>query len=242
MKSALREESNAQSDLPEHSPEAAADAGQTTPPDVLTKPTRSDRQFTPLPEVIPLPVRIQILQFIQANLKLQIVGAAEFKRGFIANGIAVVDNKTQAGFLGFGGEKQAAQVRFKPDSVLLSKFEELINRYEAEYEEEILEGETEELLDYNQQLSALSTYTAQTQEHIEKLEEWFTKVPSMYQPELYTVEMNFEGELERIVRFIQSIEASSKWLFVRGLRIAITTDKKKKNMLIADLSMVAKVL
>ena len=244
LNASVSEKSNVKADPPATGARAVAKTDGISPsnPD-LTKPMPSDRQFTLLPEVIPLPVRLQLIQFIQHNLKLQIVGAAEFRKGFIADGITTVSDNVQRGFLGLGGKMQTVQVRFKADSILLSKFESLINRHEDEQDGEIREGETGEPLDYEGQLNALATYVVQTQKQIEKLQVAFAKVPSTYQPEIYIVDMNFKGEMDKVVKLIQSIEASSKWLFVRGLKISITTDRKdkEKRKLSADLSMIAKI-
>ena len=90
----------------------------------------SNSQFALLPEVIPLAMRIELLQFIQSNLNQQLAGAVEFRRGFLADQITAETDETKGGFLGIGNKKQTTAIKFKPNSVLLSKFETLINRYE----------------------------------------------------------------------------------------------------------------
>lgn len=206
--------------------------------DNAAKPTPSNRQFLPLPEVIALPVRIQLIQFIQHNLKLDMVGAAESKEGFVANEIAAAIDMAQGRFLGLGPKKQTVRVQLKPDSELRLKLWELVNRHENE--QSMLESEIEERLDFDEQLIALTAYVAEIQKQMEKLQGWFAKVPSTYQPEKYVVEMNFKGEMGKVVELIRLIEASSRWLFVRDLRISIAD--RKKTVLGADLSMIAKVL
>lgn len=206
--------------------------------DDATKPTPSDRQFLPLPEVVALPVRIQLIQFIQHNLKLEMAGAVESKEGFIANEVAAVIDKAKGGFLRLGAKKQTVRVQLKPDSVLRLKLWELVHRREDE--QNTLEGDIEEHIDFDEQLIALTAYVAEVQKHIEKLKGWFAKIPSTHQPKKYIVEMNLKGEMGKVVELIQLIEASSRWLFVRNLRISIAD--RKKTMLSADLSMIAKVL
>lgn len=226
--------------------ETAAPTNQVSPSvpshmtegDGLTKPMPPEQQFLPLPEVIPLPVRIQLIQFIQHNLKLEITGAAEFKEGFISNEIITAIDGAQGGFFGLGAKKQTVRVQLKPDSALRLKLWELVNRREDG--QNTLEGEIGERIDFDEQLIALTTYVAEVQKHMEKLQGWFTKIPSIYQPEKYIVEMNFKGEMGKVVELIKLIEASSRWLFVRNLRISITD--RKKTTLSADLSMIAKVL
>ena len=194
-----------------------------------------NRQFASLPEVIPLAMRIELLQFIQSNLKQQLAGAAEFRRGFLAAQIAAETDETKGGFLGIGAKKQTTAIKFKPNSVLLSRFEKLINRYDTDYADD-----TERALDYDQQLRALTRYVDQILEQEEKLHSWLATVPSTHQPETYIVDMRFSNRIERVVRLIYAIESSSKWLQVRDLQITIAD--KKEATISANLSMIARVL
>ena len=195
----------------------------------------ASRQFVLLPEVIPLTVRIELLQFIESNLKQQLAGAGPLKRGFLADQIGVETDEAKTGFLGISSQKQTTAIKFKPNSMLLSKFETLINRYEADYA-----GEPEKPLDYDQQIRALTEYVDQILEQEDKLHSWLTTVPSTHQPEAYIVDMRFSNNLERLVRLIYVIESSSKWLQVRDLQITIAD--KKATTISANLSMIAKVL
>lgn len=195
----------------------------------------ANRQFTSLPEVIPLTLRIKLLEFIQSNLKQQLAGAAEFRSGFLAAQIAAETDETKGGFLGIGAKKQTTAIKFKPNSVLLSQFEKLINRYDTDYAEDTKRG-----LDYDQQLRALTQYVDQILEREEKLHSWLATVPSTHQPETYIVDMRFSNRIERVVRLIYAIESSSKWLQVRDLQITIAD--KKEATISANLSMIARVL
>lgn len=132
-------------------------------------------------------------------------------------------------------KKQTTAIKFKPNSVLLSKFETLISRYEPGYEEG-----TETKLDYDQQIRALTEYIDQILEQEDQLHGWFAAVPSTHQPEAYIVDMRFSSNLERIVRLIYTIESSSKWLQVKDLQITIAD--KKETTISANLSMIARVL
>ena len=211
--------------------------------DTPSKPKRVqrkvDRQFAPVPGVIPLTLRIQLLQFIQSNLKRQLAGALEFKKEFFEAQIAVEATEASGGFLGIGAKKRTTTVKFKPNSVLLSRFEALINRYEEEQAYDA-EGEIEDTLDYDQQLHALARYVDQILGQEDKLQGWLAKVPSTHQPEAYIVDMRFNSKIERVVRLIHAIESSSKWLQVRDLKITIAD--KKETTISANLSMIAKVL
>ncbi len=202
--------------------------------------SEADRQVSPLLEVIPLILRIQLIQFIQFNLNQQIAGALEFREGFLKAQIDTETIKAQSGFFGIGTKKRTTRVKFKPNSVLLSKFETLINRYEDEQAYDMPNGKAKGMLDYDQQLRALTQYVDQTLEWQEQLQSWFEKVPSTYQPQVYTVDMNFNAEIGKIVRLIQSIESTVKWLQVRDLRISIAD--KNKTVIGANLSMLAEIL
>ena len=195
----------------------------------------ASRQFVSLPEVIPLTMRIELLQFIRSNLKQQLAGVLESREGFLEAQIVVETDQANGGFLGIGGKKQTTAIKFKPNSVLLSKFEKLINRYEMDYAED-----TEKTLDYDQQLRALTEYIDQILEQEDKLDGWLATVPSTHQPETYIVDMRFNNSIERIVQLIHAIESSSKWLQVRGLQVTIAD--KKETTISANLSMIARVL
>ena len=197
-------------------------------------PRKANHQFASLPKVIPLALRIELLQFIQSNLKQQLAGAVEFRRGFLAAQIAAETDEARGGFLGIGAKKQTTAIKFKPNSVLLSEFEKLINRYERDYGED-----TERALDYDQQLRALTQYVDQILEQEDKLHSWLATVPSTHQPETYIVDMRFSNRIERVVRLIYAIESSSKWLQVRDLQVTIAD--KKEATISANLSMIARV-
>ena len=218
-------------------PDSKADSVPTkdkpSPPKSLQPDAK--RQFVPLPEVIPLRLRIELLKFIQSNLKQQLAGSVEFRRGFLATQIAVETDEAQGGILGIGGKKQTTAVKFKPNSVLLSKFEKLVIRYETDYAED-----TESALDYDQQLRTFTEYVDQILEQEDKLHSWLVGVPSTHQPETYIVDMRFSNRIERVVRLIYAIESSSKWLQVRDLQITIAD--KKETTISANLSMIARVL
>ena len=217
--------------------EADANTAPTQDTQPTSKPLQQagNRQFVLLPEVIPLGVRIELLQFIQSNLKQQLGGATELRRGFLADQIAVEIDEASGGFLGIGSQKQTTAVKFSRNSTLLSKFETLINRYETDHADD-----TSASVDYDQQIRALTEYVDEILEQEDKLHSWLTTVPSTYQPEAYIVDMRFSNNLERIVRLIYAIESSSKWLQVRDLQITIAD--KKETTVSANLSMIARVL
>lgn len=213
-------------------------ASNTSKSDYAARSVPFNRQFIPLPEVIDLPVRIQLIQFIQHNLKLEMAGAAESNEEFVANEIASAMDVAQRKFFGFGSKRQTVRVQLRPDSELRLKLWELVKRHESE--QRMVEGVIEETVDFDKQLIALTAYVADIQQRIEELQGWFAEVPSTYQPEKYIVEMNFKGEMGKIVELMRLIESSSRWFFLRDLRISIAD--RKETVLSADLSMIAKVL
>ena len=183
----------------------------------------------------------QLIQFIQSNIKLQMERVADFKKGFIEDQIKVAETSSKGGFLGIGSKAVETQVSLKEGGLLLAKFEELINRYEDEMAYDSDE-ETEDALDYEQQLKALGKYIDRVVDQKKKLQRGVAKVPSTHKPEIYIVEMNFKGDMEKVVKLIQSIESSTKWLFVRNFRMAADQKNKNKPTLGMTLSMVAKIL
>ena len=218
---------------PESDIDSAPILDKPSPPKSVNQ--EANRQFVSLPEVIPLTLRIELLQFLQSNLKQQLAGSVDFRRGFLAAQIAAETNEAGGGFLGIGSTKQTTSIKFKPNSVLLSKFEKLIDRYETDYGED-----TEKALDYDQQLRALTEYVDEILEQENQLHTWLVGVPSTHQPEMYIVDMRFSNRIERVVRLIYAIESSSKWLRVRDLQITIAD--KKETTISTNLSMIARVL
>ena len=211
---------------------------QDTPSTAKPVQREGSRQFVSLPEVIPLTLRIELLQFIQANLKQQLAGVLESRKGFLEAQIVLETAEAGGGFLGIGGNRQTTAIKFKPNSALLSKFEMLINRYESR--EKYSAGEMEKPLDYDQQIRALTEYVDEILGQEDQLESWLATVPSTHQPETYIIDMRFSNNIERIVRLIHVIESSSKWLQVRDLQITIAD--KKETTISANLSMIARVL
>lgn len=218
---------------PESDIDSAPALDKPSPPKSVNQ--EANRQFVSLPEVIPLTLRIELLQFLQSNLKQQLAGSVDFRKGFLAAQIAAETDEASGGFLGIGSTKQTTSIKFKPNSVLLSKFEKLIDRYETDYGED-----TEKALDYDQQLRALTEYVDKILEQENQLHTWLVGVPSTHQPEMYIVDMRFSNRIERVVRLIYAIESSSKWLRVRDLQITIAD--KKETTISTNLSMIARVL
>ncbi len=200
-----------------------------------------NRPFSQLPEIIPPVLRMQLIEFIRTRIWLEIDGAAEFKQGFIADQIVRVNNESRRGFTGFKSRPSVVQVRFRTNSILLAKFEELDNQYD---EGQLYSpGEsTEHSRNYEGQIMALTEYVDGIEQQMEQLHSWFAKVNATHHPEIYIIEMKFKSDVDTVVRFIQSIEGFTKWLHIKNIKL--TNDKlgKSKSRLAVDLSMMAKIL
>ena len=214
-------------------------------PDTEDKLGNKDLSFAQLPAIIPMELRVQLIEFILPFIRLELNGAAEFKRGFIADQMSRVDETSSRRFLEFGSKEPAIRVGLKEDSALLAKFEDLIDRYEANQNGDSGES-THDILDYEEQIMALTEYVDRVELQIELLENRLTGVSLTFQPELYGVEMKFKSGIGTVVKLIELIESSTKWLYVRSLKIANDKTEKKEEeeraVLNVELSMMARVL
>ena len=201
--------------------------------------------FAQLPAIIPIELRVPLIEFILSFITLELNGATEFKRGIFSGQISRVDEGTSRKFLEFGQTGSSVQVRLREDSVLLAKFEDLIGRYEATQINDSGES-TDGILDYEEQIMVLTEYVDYTELQIKQLENWLAGVSLTYQPEFYGVEMKFKSGVGTVVKLIESIDVSTKWLHVRNLKII--KDKSEKNeeeegtRVSVELSMMARIL
>ena len=201
--------------------------------------------FAQLPAIIPIELRVPLIEFILSFITLELNGAAEFKRGIFSGQISRVDEGSSRKFLEFGQTGSSVQVRLREDSVLLAKFEDLIGRYEATQIND--SGElTDGILDYEQQIMVLTEYVDYTELQIKQLENWLAGVSLTYQPEFYGVEMKFKSGVGTVVKLIESIDVSTKWLHVRNLKIIKDKSEKKEEeegtRVSVELSMMARIL
>ena len=200
--------------------------------------------FVQFPAIIPMELRIQLIEFILSTIRLELNGAADFKPGFIAAQISRVDETLARRFLDFGARDTAVRVRLKEDSILLAKFEGLIDHYNATQIDHS-SGATSDILDYEEQIMALTEYVDRTGLRIRELENWLAGVSFTHQPEQYGVEMKFKSGIAAVVKLMELIDVSTKWLYVRSLKIVNDKSEKKENeeraSLSVELSMVARV-
>ncbi len=198
-----------------------AEIAETSGEDAAATP-KNDWEFAALPKAIPVPIRIELIEFVMPMLKRYLVGAENtlFEKHFLKTQTAPTP-----GFFGIGAKKSTVKINFHPNSVILAKFTELLNMHSEELN-------TEELT------SVLLEYLNQVQQQIDQLSKQLNLAPATYSPESYIVEMKFKAEMEKLVNLNRLIETTTKWLAVRDLKIS--TDKKQ-NVINVDVLMIARV-
>ena len=201
--------------------------------------------FVQLPAIIPIELRVQLIEFILSFITSELNGATEFKRGFFSDQISRVDEGSPRKFLEFGRKASNVQVRLRENSALLAKFEDLISRHEDTQMDDSRES-TEGVLDYEEQIMALTEYVDDTELQIKRLENWLAGVSLTYQPELYGVDMKFISGVGTVVKLMELIDVSTKWLYVRNLKIVNNKSEKKEEeedtKVSVELTMMARIL
>lgn len=201
--------------------------------------------FIPLPAIIPIELRIPLIEFILSFVTLELNGATEFKRDFIADQVSRVVEPSSRGFAEFEPKIPAVRVRFREDSALLAQFEDLIGRYEATHINDSSEP-TGGILDYDEQIVALTEYVDSIDQWTKRLQDSLAKIVLTYEPEMYGVEVKFKSDIRTVVKLIELIETSTKWLHVKTFKV--TNDKSEKKgdeeraRLNVELLMIARVL
>ena len=206
---------------------------------------KENLSFVQLPAIIPMELRVQMIEFILSFITSELNGATEFKRGFFSDQISRIDEGSSRKFLEFGQKTPGVQVRLRENSALLAKFEDLISRYEVTQMNDSGES-TEGILDYEEQIMALTEYVDDTELQIKKLENWLAGVSLTYQPELYGVDMKFISGVGTVVKLMELIDVSTKWLYVRNLKIVNDKSEKKEEeggtRVSVELTMMARIL
>lgn len=179
--------------------------------------------FPPLPEVMPVDIRVPLANFIYAMVSQDLLGATELRRGFFESQIHERPTETNPGIFGIGATQASVEVQFLEDSALLEVLVKAAAAHEARQQREAAELDEEMSaapLDQEQLILALIEYVEAVQEKRRKLVEQLDLAPPTYQSENYIVEMRFKTTMERLVQLNHLIETSTKWLTVRDLRIA----------------------
>ena len=166
-------------------------------------------KFASLPEVIPISLRVKLAAFIKTMTMQQLRGASDFRQGFFEAQIHKVTTPARSGIFGIGAKPATVEIQLRRNSELLN------------FLTQVLEGMyTEESQDIGELQSALVKYIEKVQEQQATLLEQLALAPATYQTELYTVEMKFKTDLEKLVNLNHLIETGAKWLTVRDLRIS----------------------
>ncbi len=175
-----------------------------------------DWEFVPLPEMIPISARIKLAAFIKTMTMQQLRGATDFRQGFFEAQIHKATTPASSGFFNIGGKPATVKIRLRKNSKLLNFLTHVLDTTNIE-----------DPLDIGELQSALLKYIEKIQEQQETLVNQLALAPATYQTEVYTVEMKFKTDLEKLVNLNQLIETSAKWLTVRDLRIS--TDKQAES-------------
>ena len=166
-------------------------------------------EFAPLPEVIPISLRIKLAAFIKTMTLQQLRGATDFRQGFFEAQIHRATTPAKPGIFGIGAKPATIEIQLRRDSALLNVLTRALDEMYAE-----------EPLDIGELQAALVKYIETIQEQQATLLDQLALAPPTYQTELYTVEMKFKTNLENLVNLNHLIETGAKWLTVRDLRIS----------------------
>ena len=171
--------------------------------------TAPQGQFAALPEIIPLTTRAKLAGYIKSMVTQQLRGATDFRQGFFEAQVHKIRTPAISGIFGIGAKPATVQVQLQHNSVLL----DILRHTPDEYAEE-------EPPDPGELQSALVKYIEKIQQQRVTLLEQLALAPPTYETQLYTVEMKFKTDLEKLVNLNRLIETDAKWLTVRDLRIA----------------------
>ena len=182
-------------------------------------------QFVPLPETIPISLRVKLAAFIKTMTLQQLRGATDLRQGFFEAQIQKVRTSATSGILGnvkqrqilptwvkFGAKPATVTIQLRRNGALLNFLTQVLD-----------DMYIEEPLDIDELQSSLIKYIERVQEQQAILLDQLALAPPTYQTELYTVEMKFKTDLEKLVNLNHLIETGAKWLTVRDLRISADT-------------------
>lgn len=218
----------------------AINAGEQQPKQV----SNAKRWFDPLPDEIPLPWQLKLIELIQKRQGDLGVRVSEKEGENVDEAVAYaltalnttrelvevdVLDKGRRGLFGLG-KKPVRLLTFHqdPDTGLVALFQQMESE---EAEEEIDRAALED---------ALASYVKQCAETHHELNDLLKKVSMSHKPRSYIVEMAFKGDLDKVVRLIEKVETDHRWIRVRGLKIAIADEKN--TLLQANLTMIAVVI
>ena len=165
-------------------------------------------KFASLPETIPLELRVKLAAYIKDMVLQQLRGATDFRKGFFEAQVHKIETPASPGIFGIGAKPTTVEVQFRRDSPLLDILMQTQDVY------------AETPVDISELQAALVKYIGEIQEQRATLLAQLALAPSTYETQLYTVEMKFKTNLEKLVNLNHLIETGAKWLTVRDLRIS----------------------
>ncbi|MBR54809.1 hypothetical protein CMK19_13700 [Candidatus Poribacteria bacterium] len=172
--------------------------------------------FHHLPSSIPLDARVDLIDFIKAEIQDDLWGISKRKEGLIADQL----NLNQADVKGYSP--------LKKNSILLDECEILLEDYGSNDDSDQLA------------IRDFTNYVNHTHQRHRSIRQSLDRVSDTHQPNHYIVTMKFQGQIEQVSRFIYAVENSLRWLQVKDFKIVVAD--KKKNQLGFDLTLVANIL
>ena len=172
--------------------------------------------FNYLPVSIPSDARVELIDFIKAEVQDDLWGISGRKEGLIPSQL----NLSQTDDNGYSP--------LKKNSILLDECEILLEDYGSDDDSDQLA-----IKDFTDYLNHTYQRNLSVQKSLEQ-------VTNTHQPNRYMVSMKFQGQIEQISRFIYAVENRLRWLEIKDFKIVIAD--KKKNQLGFDLTFVANIL
>lgn len=197
------EEASSGAELSTEKP-ASIDEAQPANP----KAAAAQWEFVSMPETIPLAIRTKLAGYIKSMVTQQLRGATDFRQGFFDAQVLKITTPATPGIFGIGAKPATVEIQLRKDSVLLDILMQTSDAY------------AEEPTDTGTLQAALVEYIERIQKQSATLLEKLALSPPTYETQLYTVEMKFKTDLEKLVNLNRLIETDAKWLIVRDLRIS----------------------
>jgi hypothetical protein len=197
------EEASSGAELSTEKP-ASIDEAQPANP----KAAAAQWEFVSMPETIPLAIRTKLAGYIKSMVTQQLRGATDFRQGFFDAQVLKITTPATPGIFGIGAKPATVEVQLRKDSGLLDILMQTSDAY------------AEEPTDTGTLQAALVEYIERIQKQSATLLEKLALSPPTYETQLYTVEMKFKTDLEKLVNLNRLIETDAKWLIVRDLRIS----------------------
>lgn len=169
---------------------------------------RIEWRFASLPDTIPITLRVKLAGYIKSMVMQQLRGVIDFRQGFFEAQVHKIQTAATPGIFGIGAKPATVEIQLRRNSGLL----DLLTQTADEYAEAV--PNADELQ------AALVKYIAEIQAQSATLLEQLALAPPTYETQLYTVEMKFKTDLEKLVNLNHLIETDAKWLTVRDLRIS----------------------